>query len=305
MNFNFVTRAVGATKLALQAHGPTLMVVGGVVSMGGAVITAGRQTLKVEEVLAKHTPDLEKIEQASSLEVESYGKEVARSDKQKVYVRAAFDLGKLYGVPIILFVGGAALVFGGHRVMLQRNASLALAFTGLERAFNAYRSRVRDQWGPEADQAMLRGHVVKEIINDDGSKTVIASPDWDETASDPYNRMFEQGETTEWQPDLGMNKFFLHNQQRFAQELLNRRGYLYLFEVYESLGFQATPISRLVGWKVRQLPDGSKDIPQVDFGLDKPIESQWIYGPDHSIYLDFNCQGLIIGGLPQKILERA
>jgi len=108
-----------------------------------------------------------------------------------------------------------------------------------------------------------------------------------------------------WEPDLGVNKMFVGQQQRFAQELLNRRGYLYLNEVYKALGFPESDIGQVVGWKVKKNPDGSKDFPVVDFGLDRPLPDDWKYSKEKAIFLDFNCQGLIVGGKIQKILELA
>jgi len=43
----------------------------------------------------------------------------------------------------------------------------------------------------------------------------------------------------------------------------------------------------------------------IDFGLDTPLPDDWKYSREKAIYLDFNCQGLIVGGKLQKILERA
>lgn len=301
---SFITRAYGASKLALKAKSPTIMVVGGVVAMGAAAVMASKQTLKVEEVLSKHAPDLDKIKQGESLDLESYSKEVAQGDRFRVYSRAGFDLAKLYAVPALLFVGGAGLVFGGHRIMLRRNATLAVAFTALERAFDRYRARVIDRYGSEQDQAFAHGSVVKEVYDDKSGKAkTIETRDWDDKI-DPYNRIFRQGDTTAWKSDLESNRFFLTSQRRFAQEKLNRQGYLYLDDVYQSLGFPESPISRVVGWKVERLPDGTKNIPHVDFGLDKPHPDDWKYTKEGAVYLDFNCK-LIVGGEIQKILERA
>lgn len=303
---SFLTRAYGAARLALKANAPTIMVVSGVGSMGVAAVLGAKQTLLVEAVMEKHTPDLEKIRMGQSLQLDSYTQENAQQDRFRVYARAGVDLGKLYAVPAVCFVGGAALVFGGHRMLLKRNATLALAFTGLKGAFDKYRDRVVDQFGHDADQAFLHGATLKEVIDEKTGKVeTIATRDWEESATDPYNRVFEQGATDEWQPDLGINKMFIANQQRFAQQRLNRQGYLYLSDVYKSLGFPESDISRVVGWKVTRLPDGTKDVPFVDFGLDKPMPDDWKYNREHAIYLDFNCQGLIVGGKVQKLLEKS
>lgn len=294
MNFQFVTRAIGATKLLAKDHGPTLMVAGGVVSMGAAAIMVGKKTLKLNDVLEKHVDALEQTEAAGFL-----ADELKEQNNKKIYKAAGFDVIKLYMVPGVLFVGGACLVFGGHHIMLKRNATLALAFTALQKSYEAYRKNTESEMGAEFDQAMLKGYKTKE-----GENGPFNTRDWDGDDIDPYNRVFEQGASTEWVNDLGINKMTVANQQKFAQDLLNRRGYLYLSEVYKALGFEETPLSRVVGWKVRRNADGSKDFPAVDFGLDKPLESDWIYSRENAIYLDFNCHGLIVGGKVQKVLEK-
>jgi hypothetical protein len=302
---SYLTRAIGAAKLALKANAPTLMVTGGIVSMGAGTIIACKQTLKVEEVFANNLPSLEKVQQGESLELSSYGKKEAQQDRIKIYTRTGLELGKVYAIPVVLWTGGATLVFGGHRIMMKRNATMAIAYTGLKKAFDKYRERVIADQGSEADQRYAHGHITKEAIDPvTGEKALITTRDWDD-AGDPYNRIFEQGATDAWEPDLSINRMFVSQQQKFAQELLNRRGHLWLSEVYQSLGFPESDISRVVGWKVRKNPDGSKDIPMVDFGLDKPHPDDWKFGKEKAIYLDFNCQGLIVGGKIQKMLEQA
>lgn len=304
MNLESLKHAYSAAKLFTEHHAPTIMVISGVVSMGAAVVTAGKQTLQIEEVLEPHVAQLEKIEHGKSLELANYGKESQRKDTVIVYSRAGFDLAKLYAVPGVLFIGGSALVFGGHRLMLQRNATLAIAFTGLQKAYQAYRANVQKEMGPEFDEAMLRGYSRKELIEEDGKISTVNVPT-DDVSIDPYNRVFEQGESSEWINDLPVNRYFLENQRKMAQERLNAQGHLYLSDVYHALGFSETPISRLVGWKITRNPDGTKVYPQIDFGLNKPLSDDWSYSREKAIYLDFNCQGLIIGGALQRMLEEA
>lgn len=302
---SLLTRAIGATRLALKAHAPTIMVTSGVVSMGASAVIGAKQTLKVEEVLAKHTPDLEKIQKGSALKLDGYSEEDAQKDRFRVYARAAFDLGKLYAVPGVLFLSGAGLVFGGHRLLVKRNASLALAFTGLKKAFDEYRGRVIAHEGHEADQKYMNGYITKEVVDPETGKVeTIQTRDWEASKKDPYNRVFDRT-SSQWEPDLGVNRMFCLHMQKMAQQKLNIQGHLYLNDVYESLGFEKTDIGQVVGWKVNRLPDGSRDIPFVDFGLDRAMPDDWKYNKDQEIYLDFNCQGLIVGGEVQKIIEAA
>jgi len=283
------------------------MVVSGVVSMGASVIVASKQTLKVEEALVPHVESLEKIQDGLDTGgyTGNYNKKMAAKDRGTVYGRVAIDMTKIYFVPGVLFIGGACLVFGGHRIMLKRNATLAIAFTSLQKAYNAYRSNVRETFGEGADRAMAQGYIRTEKIDDDGRTVMEPHLDWGATGGDPYNRIFGQGETTQWTEDLGVNKIFVQNQQRMAQIRLGHQGHLYLSDVYKALGFPETDISRVVGWKETVNPDGSKSIPVVDFGLDHALPDDWKWTKDAAIYLDFNCMGLIIGGKVQKALEKA
>lgn len=303
---SFLTRAYGATKLALKAKAPTIMVVTGVASMGAAAVIGARQTLKVEEVLEKHTPNLEKIQKGQDLDLGSYTQEDAQRDRGRVYAAAAFDLTKLYAVPGVLFIGGAGLVFGGHRMMVKRNAQLAIAFTGLKKMFDGYRGRVQDKLGHEADQAFLNGATVKEVIDPaTGEVATIATRDWDKSREDPYNRVFAQDTSSEWQDDYGVNKMFILQQVKSAQQVLNLQGHLYLNDLYQALGFPKTDIGQVAGWRVRRLADGSRDIPTIDVGLDKMMPDDWKYNNRNEIFLDINCQGYIVGGTVQKLLEQA
>ena len=301
---SIITRAYGASKLLLKANAPTIMVVGGVASMGVGTVLASIKTLKIEEVLENRVEDLEKIQAGRELELEGYTDDLARADRIKVYSRISFDLAKLYAVPGVFLIGGGALVFGGHRILVQRNATLAIAYTGLSKAFDAYRERVRKSIGEEAEASIRHGGIISMKDGKVVDGKIIGEVDF-EGHTDLYNRVFEQGASESWQNDLGVNKMFLHQQNRFAQELLIRRGYLYLSEVYLALGFPESDISRVVGWKVKKNADGSKDFPVVDFGLDTPYFDDHKWNGQNAIYLDFNCQGLIVGGKVQKILEQA
>jgi len=303
---SYLTRAYGVVKLFTKAHAPTIMVTTGVVSMTAGAVVGAQKTLYLESILVEHVEKLEQIQKATTMDLDSYTDRHAQSDRFRVYTRVGLASTKHYAVPGVLFVGGACLVFGGHRLMLQRNATLAIAFTGLKKSFDFYRQNVRDQWGTEADQAMLGGYTLKEVVDPETNEVkTIAARDWDLAAQDPYNRVFSEDTSTQWQPDLGSNKMFIAQQMRFAQILLGQQGYLYLSDVYKSLGIEETDISRVVGWKVTRYPDGTKNIPRIDFGLDAPHPDDWKFSRSNAIYLDFNCQGLIVGGKVQKALEAA
>ena len=83
---SYLTRAFGAVKLFSKAHAPTIMVCTGVASMTAGAVVGAKKTLQVEEVLAKHTPDLEKIKIATE------GLMIASQKfAQQLYEQAATD----------------------------------------------------------------------------------------------------------------------------------------------------------------------------------------------------------------------
>ena len=302
MNLNFIIQGASAMKLALKAKAPALMLAGGLASVTAGTVIACKQTLELDDVLESHVEELNNVSSGEDLKLESYTSEHARNDRINIYIRAGLDVSRLYAVPGVLMFSGMGLILGAHHIMAQRNATLALAFTGLKTAFDKYRENVREEYGEDVDTKMMRGRVkpVTEI-NEKGEKVTTLKYE----NNDPYNRVFDQTTSTSWKPDLSVNNMFLSNQQRFAQERLNMRGYLYLSEVYEALGIPESSISRVVGWKIRRNPDGSKDFPMVDFGINKPHPDDDLYARDSAVYLDFNCQGLIVGGKVQKILEKS
>lgn len=302
--------AYGALKLNLHAKSPTLLVVGGVVVMGAAAVLACKQTTQLEGVIEPHVEQLEKIENARKTKPElkdggNYSDEVARSDRTITYSKAGRDVAKLYAVPAALFLGGAVMVFRGHHLLQQRNAALAVAFTALKKSFDRYRERVVKEQGHEADQHFMNSSTAHTFTTGAGYPMQTATRDWDTSAKDPYNRVFSNETSSKWQNDLGTNKHYIQSIQRYAQQTLNHRGYIYLSEIYTSLGLPESDISRVVGWKIQMNENGDRTVPIVDFGLDKPLPDDWKYNQQRAVFLDFNCDGLIVGGKLQQILEQA
>lgn len=88
-----------------------------------------------------------------------------------------------------------------------------------------------------------------------------------------------------WTKDKKYNLMFLKHQESFFNELLRKRGYLFLRDVYEGLGIPITKESCLVGWiydeKNNKIGDNF-----VAFDIRKTNSSNYI--------VDFNVDGNII-----------
>ena len=68
---------------------------------------------------------------------------------------------------------------------------------------------------------------------------------------DNYSRFFD-GNNQLWMKDNVMNRFTLNNQQIIYIFSLVTRGYLFLNEAYDMLGFSRTKNGQLVGWTYKE-----------------------------------------------------
>lgn len=64
---------------------------------------------------------------------------------------------------------------------------------------------------------------------------------------DNYSRFFDENNRL-WMKGNVMNRFTLNNQRKYMYDLLVTRGYLFLNEAYDMLGFSRTKNGQLVGW---------------------------------------------------------
>jgi len=95
-----------------------------------------------------------------------------------------------------------------------------------------------------------------------------------------YGRKFDKNCKT-WTDDAVFNKEYLRGVQVFYNTLLKARGYVFLRDIYEELGFEISKASIVVGWYY----DTNNDFVDnyVDFGIFNQS------GPDFE--LDFNVDG--------------
>lgn len=103
-----------------------------------------------------------------------------------------------------------------------------------------------------------------------------------------HARWFDAG-CVRWVKNSEYNKIFLIQSENHCNDLLRRKGYLFLNEVYNVLGIPRSEAGQLVGWIY-------KDDSYVDFGLcaDNPITKDFIDGYRNDVILDFNVDGVIL-----------
>lgn len=283
--------------LKLEKESPRLLFGIGVVSMVGSTVLACRSTLKLEEVLETTQSDLDT---ANTLEHREYSEQDRQKDKTIIYTRAVVSVAKLYAPSIALGAAGIACLTKSHNILEQRNAAITAAYVALDKGFKEYRARVVEKHGAAEDEAFRYGSERVQIEDPDSGrkKTVVRAPKGEPSI---YARFFDET-ATEWQREPEYNRIFLKCQQEYANHLLQARGYVFLNEVYKSLGMAQSTAGAVVGWVVGNGDD------YIDFGLyngnDEKIRD-FVNGHEGSVLIDFNVDGVIYQLIDDKVQEKS
>lgn len=120
------------------------------------------------------------------------------------------------------------------------------------------------------------------VIPSNATKTRETTKKPKEKTYSQYARVFDNC-SPDWETDSEYNRIFLAMCERCANDLLAKRGYILLNEVYDLLGLSRSEMGRHVGWKYD---------PKNAF-IDNRVIFECSDGPDNSIFIDFNVDGQI------------
>lgn len=303
-----VTRAFHKVGFQLKKHSPEILVVAGVVGTVTGAVLACKATLKVNEVLDESKINIDKIHEATERGATAIGEEYTIEDSKKdltlVYTQTGVKLAKLYGPAILVGTAGIIFTLAGNNILRKRNAALAAAYTVLDTGFKEYRGRVVDRFGKELDRELRYNIKAKEIeevvVNEDGTEQTVKKTVEVADINDKSHYCICFDETcTGWTRNAEENKFFLLQQQSYANKLLKDRGHLFLNEVYDLLGAQRTAAGQEVGWVYdKEQPIGDNEVDFNIFDLHDESKRRFINGYEKSIWVDFNVDGPIRHLLP-------
>lgn len=302
---NTLSRKFGKTGLKLKKHSPEILVGVGIVGVVSSTIMACKATTKLDEVLAEPKEKIEKIhELMENPDMVPEGKEYTEDDGKKdltiMYTQSAIKVVRLYAPAVALGTLSIAAILGGHHILRKRNVALAAAYATIDKSFKDYRGRVIERFGAELDKELkynIKAAEVEETVVDEKGKekkvknTVnVADPN----VYSEYSKFFDES-CPGFTKDPEYNLMFLKDQQRYANDLLKSKGYLFLNDVYEMLGIPRTQAGQIVGWIYDEKnPIGDNF---VDFGiydLHKEANRDFVNGYERVILLDFNVDGDIL-----------
>jgi len=302
---NTLTRSFHRVCFKSKKYSPEILVGIGIVGVVGSTIMACKATTKLDDVLSEPKEKIDKIHDLmKNPDKIPEGKEYTEDDGKKdltiMYTQTAIKVLKLYAPSIALGTLSIAAILGGHHILRKRNIAIAAAYATIDKGFKEYRGRVVEKFGEEIDKELRYNIKAKEIeetvVNEDGSETTVtktvnvANID---SYSD-YAKFFDDG-CTGWTKNPEYNLMFLKDQQRYANDLLQSKGHLFLNEVYDMLGIPRTQAGQIVGWIYDEKhPIGDNFVDFGIYNIYNEANRNFVNGIEKTILLDFNVDGDIL-----------
>ena len=302
MNKNAVmtsmTRTLNKSLFKLKKHSPEILVITGVIGAVTSTVMACKATLKVNEVLEEHRDTVEKIHECVEKYPEEYNEDDKKRDLAATYGKTAVKFGALYGPAVLVGAASVTSILVGYNILHKRNVAAIAAYTAVASDFKKYRNRVVERLGEGFDKELRYNVQTKEIeekvVNEDGSETTVtkavtvANPDYSE-----FTRCFDET-CIAYEKSAEDNMRFLKCQQNYFNDLLKRRGHVFLNEVYDGLGFPRSKAGAVVGWIYdEECPTGDNYIDFGIFNLNSEAARRFANGYEKAIWLDFNVDGVI------------
>lgn len=294
---NAISRASHG-KLVLEKYSPEILLGAGIVGVVGATVLACRATLRAKEVVDDAKMIIKALEDDEITLDE--GMQTAQVQTM-VIVDAGVNLAKLYAPTIIIGVVSIGAIVQSRNILSRRNAGLVAAYKTLDEAYKKYRQRVRDEFGEEVDDYIVRKKPLDKemkIVDENGEEikfeeALELTPEEQNMMAfgcSQYAKFFDQS-SPQWRPDNESNIFFLHTVQTAMNVELTVRGIVFLNQVYDALGIPRTKAGQVVGWAKNYGDD------VIDFGIynsANDYNADFINGyKREQILLDFNVDGWV------------
>jgi Family of unknown function (DUF6353) len=284
-----LTRNFHRNVLIVKKQSPHILFVTGVLGSITSTVMACRATLKLTTTVDEIQIDIKNIndmkQNLAHSAVDTYTDKQYKKDAAYVYTKASVKIARLYAPSVIIGVASIGALTGSHIQMTKRNAALMGAYAALQKAYDEYRERVREQVGEERELELFHGVKTDVIKNELDKKEEIKS--FDPNQLSVYSKMFDEY-SKHWVKDPELNRLYIQCQQNYANNLLRARGHLFLNEVYDMLDVDRTQAGSVVGWVIGK--DGDNF---VDFGIYEAFNARFVNGWERSIILDFNVDGVI------------
>lgn len=298
---NKITRKAHRAGMKLKKHSPAILMAVGTVGVVTSTVMACKATLKINDILAEAQETIDKIEEvaADPKLSEKYPEEDMKKDMTVLKIQTGVKIAKLYAPAVAVGAASLGCMMASHKILSKRNIALAAAYAATHDDFKEYRGRVIERFGKEMDRELkynIKKQEIEEVVvNEDGTEqTVTKTVDMahvDPNRYSPYSIVYDDGNIG-WSKNPEDSKYFLIQQQNYANEKLKSRGYLTLNDVYDMLGAQKTKAGFTVGWVYDEKnPVGDNFVDFGIFDIHNAKARDFVNGYEKVIILDFNVDG--------------
>lgn len=217
--------------------------------------------------------------------------------------RILFILDTVRTVAPAAIVGAATItmIYFSNSISKKRLAAIGAAYATLQTAFDGYKRTMVEALGKESVEKILKpklpnvGKSAEEILSSDNksdaahvSDAVVNSL----KALSPYARIIAEESSTCWDPNEDYTSQNLAAVQLWANRRLERKGHLFLNEVFDQLGLSRTREGAVVGWLKNGEGDNYVSFGDFDASIYR-VPSDDYTRVDSNFIVDFNVDGVI------------
>ena len=217
--------------------------------------------------------------------------------------RILFILDTVRTIAPAAIVGAATItmIYFSNSISKKRLAAMGAAYATLQTAFDGYKRTMVEALGKESVDKILKpklpnvGKSAEEILSSDNksdaahvSDAVVNSI----KALSPYARIIAEESSTCWDPNEDYTSQNISAVQLWANRRLERKGHLFLNEVFDQLGLSRTREGAVVGWLKNGEGDGYVSFGDFDASIYR-VPSDSYTRVDSNFIVDFNVDGVI------------
>ena len=303
MNIYKISREFHRIGFSIKAHSPEIMMSLGIVGVISSTVLACKETLEAEDEISNASDELERVHKSIGIPMienrvhSVYSEDDAKNDTIKIYAKLSIEMVKIYWPSILMTASSITCFLAANGVLKKRNAVLAATCTSINNSFKKYRENIRSKYGEDADKEAhfgIKQEYVEQPVGDEPTNQVTSEKviSYNLDHSD-YAKFFSEA-CEGWTKDPEENLRFLKQKQKEANDILKKKGYLYLNQVYRMLDIPETEAGSIVGWIYNEDSDVSDNY--VDFGIYNGADERhvaFVNGYERTIILDFNVDGPI------------
>lgn len=217
--------------------------------------------------------------------------------------RILFILDTVRTIAPAAIVGAATItmIYFSNSISKKRLAAMGAAYATLQTAFDGYKRTMVEALGKESVEKILKpklpnvGKSAEEILSLDNKSDAANVSDAvvDSLKSlSPYARIIAEESSTCWDPNEDYTSQNLAAVQLWANRRLERKGHLFLNEIFDQLGLSRTREGAVVGWLKNGEGDGYVSLGDFDASVYR-VPSDDYTRVDSNFIVDFNVDGVI------------